>query len=79
MYSWDSPGGAGLQVVSCPGHGPVWGRRTAARNYFNPASCTFKAVSKTNSWVVFGPMMGLAISQYQDGDYYAVVGGGGRR
>lgn len=72
-YSWSPPGGPGLKTISCPGTAPA-GPKDGSPNYFS-LQCSFKATSKTNGWVVFGPSMGLAISSYQDGDYYAVVAG----
>jgi Carboxypeptidase regulatory-like domain len=72
-YSWAPPGGPGLKTISCPGVAPA-GPKDGSPNYFS-LQCSFKATGKTNGWVVFGPSMGLAISSYVDGDYYAVVAG----
>lgn len=78
-YFWASPGGPGLKDLGtnaknrCPQFAPP-GPSDGSPNYFT-LTCSFKAVSKTSGWVVFGPTMGLASSQYDDGDYYAITAG----
>ena len=74
IYTWPSPGGAGLKTEQCPEVAPT---PPEGRNLVGwSTTCTFKAVGKTDGWEIFGPTMGLAISNYPDQDYYAVIGGG---
>jgi hypothetical protein len=73
IYSWPSPGGTGLKTEQCPSEAPT---PPEGHNLVGWATtCTFKATSVTHGWQIFGPTMGLAISNYPDQDYYAVIGG----
>lgn len=74
VYSWvPEPGLPYLKRIACPIAAPK-GPADGSPNYFT-LNCAFRAKKKTPTWQVFGPSMGLAISSYVDGDYYAVVAG----